>query len=331
MYPKRNIFGRLFHAISGKFVLFGILLLICCLLGFQNAPVVISSSEIDATPRLAIISAFQPEEDAFLSVVQGAKRYQVNGRTVTMGKLGGRNVVIFLSGTSMVNAAMNTQAVLDHFHITGIVFSGVAGGVNPSLHIGDVVVPQAWAEYQEQVFARETFDHSWDVGYHSRQYGNYGMMFPQAARITRVGSPDQESEQFWFAADPNLLKIARQAAQQVQLDRCPTLGPCLAQLPRVIVGGRGVSGATFVDNAAYRQWVWNTFQADALDMESAAVAHVAYTSGVPFIAFRSLSDLAGGGPGSNEIPMFLMVAANNSSKLVIEFLKLSAESGITGE
>ena len=32
-------------------------------------------------------------------------------------------------------------------------------------------------------------------------------------------------------------------------------------------------------------------------MESAAVAHVAYANRVPFIAFRSLSDLAGGGSG----------------------------------
>jgi adenosylhomocysteine nucleosidase len=87
------------------------------------------------------------------------------------------------------------------------------------------------------------------------------------------------------------------------------------------LGGNGVSGPTFVDNASYREWVWNTFQADALDMESAAVAHVAYVNAVPFIAFRSLSDLAGGGPGQNEISTFFQLAADNSAKIVIAFLE----------
>jgi adenosylhomocysteine nucleosidase len=56
-------------------------------------------------------------------------------------------------------------------------------------------------------------------------------------------------------------------------------------------------------------------------MESAAVAHVAYANGVPFIAFRSLSDLAGGGPGENEMGTFFQLASDNSAAFVREFLK----------
>ena len=82
-----------------------------------------------------------------------------------------------------------------------------------------------------------------------------------------------------------------------------------------------MSGPTFVDNAAYRQWVWQTFQADALDMETAAVALVAYVNRVPFIAFRSLSDLAGGGPGKNEGRVFGKLAADNSAAVVMQYLR----------
>ena len=50
------------------------------------------------------------------------------------------------------------------------------------------------------------------------------------------------------------------------------------------------------------------------------MAHVAYTNGVPFLAFRSLSDLAGGGSGQNEVVTFFQLAANNSAKVVTAFL-----------
>jgi adenosylhomocysteine nucleosidase len=96
----------------------------------------------------------------------------------------------------------------------------------------------------------------------------------------------------------------------------------------VIVGGNGVSGPTFVDNAAYRKWVWDTFQADALDMETAAVAHVAYVNRVPYIAFRSLSDLAGGGPGENKLPVFFQLAADRRLLCVAGWVQEAVQHSI---
>jgi adenosylhomocysteine nucleosidase len=55
-------------------------------------------------------------------------------------------------------------------------------------------------------------------------------------------------------------------------------------------------------------------------MESAAVAHVAYANKVPFIAFRSLSDLAGGGEGENEMGTFMGLASANSAAVVTAFI-----------
>jgi len=194
--------------------------------------------------------------------------------------------------------------------------------VNPDLNIGDVIVPEQWGQYQEQLFARETKD-GWDLGWHSREFSNYGMMFPQKVSVTRKGNkPDSEEEQFWFKVDPEMLSVAQQVVGKVQLSDCTKLGKCLETDPKVIIGGNGVSGSTFMDNAEYRDWVWDTFQANALDMESAAVAHVAYVNDIPFVAFRSLSDLAGGGSGSNEINIFFQLASDNSAKVVIAFLEV---------
>ncbi len=298
-------------------VLFLVVLLLC-----QCAPVQHPAGQVlENTPRLAIISAFEPELKQLLAQAEGKQRFEINGRSFTAGRLAGRDVLLFLSGVSMVNAAMNTQAALDHFHVTGIVFSGIAGGINPDLHIGDVVIPKAWAEYQEQVFARQAGT-GWDTGLYKRDLGNFGMMFPQRVTVTRAsGRLDSEESMFWFDVDPGMLAAAQKASGSAALKRCPAVGACLHNAPRVVTGGKGVSGQTFVDNADYRNWIWTNFHADAVDMETAAVAHVAYTNGVPFLAFRSLSDLAGGGPGQNEIITFLQLAADNSSAALLAFLK----------
>ena len=82
---------------------------------------------LDDTPRIAVISAFEPELKLLLSRLQGPARHSVNGVEFTTGTLEGKPVVLFLSGISMTNATMNTQLVLDRFRVTHLVFSGIAG------------------------------------------------------------------------------------------------------------------------------------------------------------------------------------------------------------
>ena len=110
---------------------------------------------LDDTPRIAVISAFAPELTVLLPQVQQPAKHSINGVEFTTGTLEGKPVVVFLSGISMTNAAMNTQLVLDRFHVSHVVFSGIAGGVNPGLHIGDVTVPAQWGQYMEWLMARE--------------------------------------------------------------------------------------------------------------------------------------------------------------------------------
>jgi adenosylhomocysteine nucleosidase len=272
-------------------------------------------------PRIAVISAFDAEWVKLRAATTITGTRVINGRTHYLGRLGGQDVVLMLSGFSMVNAAMTTQAMLDRFTVRGIVFSGIAGGVNPSLNVGDVTVPAQWGNYQEQVFARETAA-GFDPGPYRGEFVNFGMMFPRGTSIARtVGAPDSLERRFWFPVDSASLATAHDIARTVRLARCTAAGQCLAHDPKIVTGGNGVSGPTFVDNAAYRDWAWKTFTADALDMETAAVALVAYQNRVPYIAFRSLSDLAGGGPGNNEVRTFGSLAADNSAAVVIAYLR----------
>lgn len=276
---------------------------------------------LDATPRIAVMSAFAPELALLRARLHTARTYIVNGVEFTTGTLESHPVVLLLSGISMVNASMNTQLLFDRFHVSRLIFSGIAGGVNPALHIGDVSVPERWGQYLEVVMMRETAPGQFQAPSSKGkfEFAPYGMMQPRDTRVRRTGQT-QFQEKFWFDADPGMLAVAR-TLRNVPLHACDAQQQCLRHTPRLVVGGNGVSGQAFVDNAAFRQYAYHTFHANVLDMESAACAMVAYGNGIPFIAFRSLSDLAGGGPGENEMNTFLHVAANNAAQVLLAFLR----------
>ncbi len=279
----------------------------------------LAADPLDPTPRLAVMSAFEPEWTLLLEMVEGPTDHTVNGNRFVTGQIEGQPVVLFLSGISMVNAAMTTQLALNHFQVEGIVFSGIAGGVDPDLDIGDVVVAENWGQYLETVMARDTGDGYAIPPWMSSDFPNYGMMFTRSVGVVSEAAPEGE-QKFWFASDPDYLEIAATIAADIDLAECNPDNACLSSPPEIVVGGNGVSGSSFVDNADYRAYVFDTFDAAVLDMESAAVAHVAHANGTPFIAFRSLSDLAGGGDEENELPVFFSLAAANSAEVVRAFL-----------
>jgi len=275
---------------------------------------------LDNTPRIALISAFEPEVVELLPQVRNPRQHRIHGVDFTTGTLAGKDVVLFLSGISMTNAAMNTQRVLDHFNVSHIVYSGIAGGVNPNLHIGDVVVAEQWGQYLEVLMARETTPGAHvapDWMQAELTLPAFGMMYPRPVEVRSAARPAIH-KQFWFPVDARMLAVAK-GLTHVTLARC--LGQqCLNTAPRVQVGGNGVSGQAFVDNKVFREYAFNTFGAHVLDMETAATAMVAHSNGVPYIAFRSLSDLAGGGDGANEMTTFMGLAAANSAQVLVAFL-----------
>jgi adenosylhomocysteine nucleosidase len=289
------------------------------LLPLLIAPLASSAQTLDATPRIALISAFPPEWVALQEGLTDRAEHSVNGVTFVTGKVAQKPVVLFLSGVSMVNAAMTTQLALDRFDITAIAFSGIAGGVDPALSIGDVVVPAKWGKYLEGVMARETEGAFSIPPWMSTEYNGFGMITTVPMGVRSAVSAEVD-DRFWFDTDPALLATAREVAADFSLQDCNADNACLSEAPEIVLGGNGVSGAFFVDNADLREWAFTSFDAQVLDMESAAVAHVAFANDVPFIAFRSLSDLAGGGEGANEMNTFMSLAASNAAGLMRAFV-----------
>lgn len=268
--------------------------------------------------RTAILTAFPPEWDALAHRVQDPETLAINGMPVVLGMLVGRPVALMLSGISMVNAAMNTQALLERHAISRIVFSGIAGGVDPALRVGDVSVPERWGQNMEFAFAREIpGGYAPPVGIPGgTDLPGHGAWFPRDVLIGNA--TEAVAERRWFPVDPGMLAITR--GLDVPLERCLSDGHCLDHDPQLVVGGTGMSGSAFVDNAAYRDYLAATFGACVVDMESAAVAQVAWANCVPFLAFRSVSDLAGGDAGANRMLTFMALAAGNSAAMVTAFV-----------
>jgi Phosphorylase superfamily len=117
-----------------------------------------------------------------------------------------------------------------------------------------------------------------------------------------------------------MLEVVKNATQGLEL-KSESNGVNFNYTPGVYVGGNGVSGPTFVDNAKYRSYVNDEFQALCLDMETAAAAHIAYQNNIPVLFFRSLSDLAGADQDGNVMGVFFAVAAENAFTVLSAFIE----------
>jgi len=274
-----------------------------------------------ATGRTAILCAFEPEWTALVGLVKHPQTRTVQGVRVVSGTLEGQPVLLMLSGVSMVNAALNTQFLIDHFPVRRILFSGIAGGVDPALSIGDVIVPEHWIESMELTLGRATPDGftapAWMPGMSGLP--GYGMMLPRGVRVGSAHHPEEYRNA--FDVDPGLFALARSTVGSLALKNCTAAQACLDKAPKVVIGGTGVSAPAFVDNKEYREYLFTTFHAGVTDMESAAVAQVAFRNEIPFIVFRSVSDLAGGDASTNQMTTFMQLAADNSASVVTAFMR----------
>jgi adenosylhomocysteine nucleosidase len=284
----------------------------------------------DRAPRIAILGAYAPEWSYLLADIQHSRTVDVNGMEVVLGDLRGKKVLAALTGISTVNAAMSTTQILERFNVTHIIMLGVSGGVdaNPA----DVAVPAEWMQWLETHWAHQNPDGTWNMAGEDQkcrygQFTGYPPMFVCEVNVSSVNSAVGERvPMFKFQTDPQMLAIAEQVAGTVQLQQCaddPQGGRhCVQTQPKAIVGRSGVTGPAFVDDAVLRQWISTNPSFDSptvLDMETAAVYQVAFNYGVPVIAIRPPSDLAGES-ATNEWEDFQWVAAKNGTLFLYPFI-----------
>src|SRR5262249_11252144 len=96
---------------------------------------------------IAVLTAIPEEIAAFGTHLVETGRETVAGIEVRHGTLDGRKVVLAESGVGKVNGALAATVMLDRFDCQGILFSGVAGGLDPALSVGDLVIGTEIIQY----------------------------------------------------------------------------------------------------------------------------------------------------------------------------------------
>lgn len=135
---------------------------------------------------IGIIGALPEEIEQLLDAMTDTVTLSEGGFTLYQGRLEGKEVLLSQCGIGKVNAAMVTQLLLSH-GAELIIFTGVAGGVDERLKVGDIVV------------SNDTVQHDVDVTGLGLERGQF---------------PDEPV--FWVA-DERLRQLAVQKARE-QLD-----------------------------------------------------------------------------------------------------------------
>jgi adenosylhomocysteine nucleosidase len=244
-----------------------------------------------ANRLLGVISAL-PEELAHLSDRSGETR-EIGGMAFRRGAIGGREAVFVESGAGKVNAGVATALLLDRFECRALLLCGVAGGLDPALGVGDVVVGTSNTQHDFGIHREDSFQ--------AIQPGSR----PSLGQDWAPG----------YRADEALVGRLRAAVAGLTLEPLPDSVGVGRRRPAVHFGAI-LTGDSFVNAESLRRRLQDAFKAQAVEMEGGAVAQIAqrWDTDIPFVNVRCLSDLAGS-ESHLDFRAFLPVAARYASQV----------------
>ncbi|KAJ9185592.1 hypothetical protein P3X46_005204 [Hevea brasiliensis] len=209
-------------------------------------------------------------------------------------------------------AAATVQLLIDVFPIEGIVHFGSAGAVNDTLFIGDVVVPSQVAftgSWQWKKFKSKKGQLRF--GDYNNPAGGNNLLGSIDFQPTSLYTPEQKQTIFWLPINSSWFVTA------TQLQMSP-------RSPEIVYGVRTSTADMYIQNAAYRDYIYTKFKASTVDEESAAVALVALSNEVPFIVFRGVSNTAG---GSTAYQSYSYLGSVNALNAAVAFIGVVGSSG----
>jgi adenosylhomocysteine nucleosidase len=223
-----------------------------------------------ADSPIGLICAIPQELADLRADLEHDDRVRIGGFDLDQGRLDGRPVVLAQAGMGKVNTATVATLLAVRFGARTLVFSGVAGGLDPELAIGDVVIAERAVQHDAGVIEE-------------------GRLHPYQAGHIPFFNPTHE---LGYAVAPDLLARARASLEGLDLPPLSGAAGGSGRPPKLIYGTI-LTGDQFIHCEATRERLQREFEAQAVAMEGAALAQVAERLGVPWLEIRALSDLAG--------------------------------------
>lgn len=135
-------------------------------------------SEAAGLQPIAVIGAMAEEVARLVAALADARTLSAGPFRLTTGQLEGANVFVAECGIGKVNAGALTQHLIG-LGARSVVFTGVAGAVDPALRVGDVVI------------GTDTVQHDVDVtglGYQPGEIPGSGTVFGCDPRLVEIAS-----------------------------------------------------------------------------------------------------------------------------------------------
>ena len=225
--------------------------------------------------KLAIMGAMEEEIEPLLAYFDKVNVVEYANNKYYEVSYNGLDIVIAYSKIGKVFASLTAATMIEKFGCDTLLFSGVAGGINPKLQIGDLIIADKLCQHDLDITA---------FG-HPHGYVPGGKVFVETSKELR--------------------DVAIKVAKENDLK---------------VIEGIIATGDQFVHSTQRKEFIENTFNADALEMEGASVAVVCDALNVPFFILRAISDTADMDAGF-DFDEFLKSSAKNSADYLIKILK----------
>ena len=217
---------------------------------------------------IAILSAMAEENASLVQQMESVRSVEIAQRIYHTGTLWGRDVVVVFSHWGKVAAASTATILIHHFKVTEILFTGVAGAIDPTLRIGDIVIADML--YQHDMDARPMIER-----HEIPLLGIAGM----AANTDRLEQLEKASQNF----------VKHDLKQVISSDTLTSfsLSEPSVKIAAIASGDQFISSTEKVNDIRSR-----LSNVACVEMEGGAIAQVCTEFSVPFSVVRTISDSA---------------------------------------
>jgi adenosylhomocysteine nucleosidase len=223
-----------------------------------------------AVTTVGLICAIPQERAALKAALDHDETFHLGGLDFDRGSFDGQSIVIAEAGIGKVNTALVATLLASRFDVDLLAFSGVAGGLDPSLHIGDLVIADRAIQHDCGVIEDDRL---------SPYQAGHVPFFNPSDKMGYAVAPDMMERIKTALSDLEIAPLAMEAGGSGGATQI-AYGPILA-------------GDQYIHCETTRERLHKDFKAKAVAMEGGAMAQVAERFGLPWLEVRALSDLAG--------------------------------------